>query len=125
MKTNDGKRLVRKPEKHIRHLVLNARDLPSHLAFDLALETGSSVGNATSLALLHHSLAFTSIRRAGQRTSAEPPECREVTAMVNLSPLHPAKKKKKKKKKRKKKEEKSKDIPVVNEGSDSTPYCFG
>ena len=25
-------------EKHIRHLVLNARDLPSHLAFDLALE---------------------------------------------------------------------------------------
>ena len=65
----DGERLVRKPEKHIRHLVLNARDLPRHLAFDLALETGSSVGNATSLALLRHSLAFTSIRRAGQRTS--------------------------------------------------------
>ena len=51
------------------HLVLNARDLPRHLAFDLALETGSSVGNATSLALLRHFLAFTSIRRAGQRTS--------------------------------------------------------
>ena len=69
MKTNDDERLVRKPEKHIRHLVLNARDLPRHLAFDLALETGSSVGNATSLALLRHFLAFTSIRRAGQRTS--------------------------------------------------------
>ena len=69
MKTNDGERLVRKPEKHIRHLVLNARDLPRHLAFDLALETGSSVDNATSLALLRHSLAFTSIRRTGQRTS--------------------------------------------------------
>ena len=69
MKTNDGERLVRKPEKHIRHLVLNARDLPHHLAFDLALETGSSVGNATSLTLLRHSLAFTSIRRAGQRAS--------------------------------------------------------
>ena len=69
MKTNDGEQLVRKPEKHIRHLVLNARDLPRHLAFDLALETGSSVGNATSLALLRHSLAFTSIRPAGQRTS--------------------------------------------------------
>ena len=55
--------------KHIRRLVLNARDLPRHLAFDLALETGSSVGNATSLALLRHYLAFTSIRRAGQRTS--------------------------------------------------------
>ena len=25
-------------EKHIRHLVLNARDLPGHLAFDLAFE---------------------------------------------------------------------------------------
>ena len=25
-------------EKHIRHLVLNARDLPRHLAFDLAFE---------------------------------------------------------------------------------------
>ena len=72
MKTNDGERLVRKPEKHIRHLVLTARDLPSHHAFDLALETGSSVGNATSLALLRHSLAFTSIRRAGQRTSGLP-----------------------------------------------------
>ena len=54
----------------IRHLVLNARGLPHHLAFDLALETGSSVGNATSLTLLRHSLAFTSIRRAGQHTSA-------------------------------------------------------
>ena len=69
MRTNDGERLVRKPEKYIRHLVLNARDLPRHLAFDLALETGSSVGNAISLALLRHFLAFTSIRRAGQRTS--------------------------------------------------------
>ena len=69
MKTNDGERLVRKPEKHIRHLVLNARDLPRHLVFDLTLATGSSVGNATSLALLRHSLAFTSIRRAGQRAS--------------------------------------------------------
>ena len=69
MKTNDGERLVRKPEKHIRHLVLNARDLPRHLEFDLALETGSNVGNATSLALLRHCLAFTSIRGAGQRTS--------------------------------------------------------
>ena len=25
-------------ERHIRHLVLNARDLPRHLAFDLAFE---------------------------------------------------------------------------------------
>ena len=57
-------------EKHIRHLVLNAKDLPRHLAVDRALKTGSSVGNATSLALLRHSLAFTSIRRAGQRISA-------------------------------------------------------
>ena len=65
MKTNDGERLVRKPEKHIRHLVLNARDLPRHLAFDLALESRSSVGNATSLAFLRHILAFTSIRRLG------------------------------------------------------------
>ena len=69
MKTNDRERLVWKPEKHIRHLVLNARDLPRHLTFDLAFVTGSSVGNATWLALLRHSLAFTSIRRAGQRTS--------------------------------------------------------
>ena len=35
----------------------------------LAFLAGSSVGNATSLALLRHSLAFTRIRRAGQRTS--------------------------------------------------------
>ena len=56
MKTNDGERLVQKPEKHIRHLVLNVRDLPRHLAFDLTFATGSSVGNATSLALLRHSL---------------------------------------------------------------------
>ena len=70
MKISDGERLVRKPEKHIRHLVLNARDLPSYLAFDLALETGSSVSNATSLALLRHFLAFTSIRPAGQRASS-------------------------------------------------------
>ena len=33
MKTNDSERLVRKPEKHIRHLVLSARDLPRHFAF--------------------------------------------------------------------------------------------
>ena len=26
-------------EKHIRHLVLNTRDLPRHLAFDLAFES--------------------------------------------------------------------------------------
>ena len=38
MKTNDGERLVRKPEKHIRHLVLNVRNLSHHLAFDLAFE---------------------------------------------------------------------------------------
>ena len=38
MKINDGERLVRKPEKHIRYLVLNVRDLPRHLAFDLAFE---------------------------------------------------------------------------------------
>ena len=69
MKTNDGERLVRKPEKHIRHLVLNARDLSRHLAFDLTFTTESSVGNATSLALLRHSLAFTSNRQAGQRGS--------------------------------------------------------
>ena len=47
MKANDGERLVRKPEKHIRHLVLNARDLPALLAFDLTFVTGSSVRNAT------------------------------------------------------------------------------
>ena len=63
---NDRERLVR---KHIRHLVLNARDLPAALAFDLALVTGSSVGNVTSLALLRHFLAFISIRWSGQRTS--------------------------------------------------------
>ena len=65
MKTNDRERLVRKTEKHIRHLVLNVRDLPAHLAFDLAFVTGSSVGNATWLALLRHCLAFTNLRRAG------------------------------------------------------------
>ena len=70
MKTNCGELLVRKPEKHIRHLVLNAWDLPRHLAFDLTLETGSSVGNATSLTLLRHFLAFTTIQRGGQRTSS-------------------------------------------------------
>ena len=69
MKTNDCERLVRKPEKHVRHLVLNARDLPRHLAFNLAFVTGSRVGNATWLILLRHFLAFTSIRRARQRTS--------------------------------------------------------
>ena len=58
-------------EKHISQLALNARDLPCHLAFDLALETGSRVGNATWLALLRHCLAFTRIRRAGQRTYAD------------------------------------------------------
>ena len=72
MKTNDCERLVRKLEKHICHLVLNARDLPAFLAFDLTFVTGSSVGNATWLLLLRHSLAFTSIRRAGQRTSGLP-----------------------------------------------------
>ena len=35
----------------------------------LAFLAGSSVRNATSLALLRHSLAYTRIRRAGQRTS--------------------------------------------------------
>ena len=60
---------VRKSEKHIRHLVLNARDLPASLAFDLTFVTGSRVGNATWIALLRHCLAFTSIRRAGRRTS--------------------------------------------------------
>ena len=69
MKTNDGERLVRKPEKHIHRLVLNARDLPRHLAFDLTFATGSSVGNATWLLLLRHSFAFTSIRWAVQRAS--------------------------------------------------------
>ena len=47
MKTNDRERLVRKTEKHIRHLVLNARDLPASLTFDLAFDTGSSVGKTT------------------------------------------------------------------------------
>ena len=35
MKTNEGERLVRKTHPHF---VLNARDLPRHLAFDLAFE---------------------------------------------------------------------------------------
>ena len=35
-------------EKHIRHLVLNVRDLPRHLAIETSFRTGSSVGNATS-----------------------------------------------------------------------------
>ena len=39
--------LYERRKKHIRHLLLNARDLPAHLAFDLAFVTGSSVGNAT------------------------------------------------------------------------------
>ena len=69
MKTNDHERLVRKTEKHIRHLVLNARDLFPSLAFLPHIRAGSSVGNATWPALLRHSLAFTRIRRAGQRTS--------------------------------------------------------
>ena len=34
-------------KQHIRHLVLNARDLPASLAFDLTFVTGISVGNAT------------------------------------------------------------------------------
>ena len=34
-------------KKHIRHLVLNARDLPASLAFDVTFVTGTSVGNAT------------------------------------------------------------------------------
>ena len=75
MKTNDRERLVRKPEKHSCHLVLNVRDLPASLAFNLAFITGSSVGNATWLALLRHFLAFTSIRRAGQRTSGSLSTC--------------------------------------------------
>ena len=72
MRTNDRERVVRKREKHFRHLVLNARYLSTSLAFFLAfisIPLRSSVGNATSLALLRHSLAFTHIRRAGQRTS--------------------------------------------------------
>ena len=56
-------------EKHIRHLVLNARDLPRHLAFDLAFEPEVVQATPLQLALLRHSLAFTSIRRAGQRAS--------------------------------------------------------
>ena len=71
MKTNDRERLVRKTQKHIRHLVLNAKDQPAPLTFDLAFVTGSSVGNATWLALLRHFLAFTSIHRAGQLTPAD------------------------------------------------------
>ena len=47
MKTNDRERVVRKTEKHIRHLVLDARDLPAPLAFDLAFVTVSRVGKAT------------------------------------------------------------------------------
>ena len=69
MKTNDGERLVRKPEKHIRHLVLNVSDLPRHLAFDLAFEPEVVWATPLQLELLRHSLAFTSIRRAGQRAS--------------------------------------------------------
>ena len=41
---------------------------PSFLAFT-RFRAGSSVGNATWLVLLRHSLAFTRILRAGQRTS--------------------------------------------------------
>ena len=59
-----------KAGKHTRHLVLNARDLPGYLAFDLAFVTGSSVGNPTWLALLRHFLAFTSIRRLGNGPQA-------------------------------------------------------
>ena len=69
MKTNDGERLVRKPEKHIRHLVLNVRDLPRHLAFDLAFEPEVVWATPLQLELLRHCLAFASIRRAGQRAS--------------------------------------------------------
>ena len=39
--------LYESQKKHIRHLVLSVRDLPRHLAFDLAFIIGSSVGNAT------------------------------------------------------------------------------
>ena len=45
----------------------------------LAFLTESSVGNATSLALLRDSLAFTCIRQAGQRTS----EVARTFAMVD------------------------------------------
>ena len=88
MKTNDCERLVRKTKNkkqkqkqknqqqktttkktHIHHLVLNARDLFPSLAFLPRIRAGSSVGNATWLALLRHFLPFTRIRRAGQRTS--------------------------------------------------------
>ena len=57
-------------KKNSRHLVLNARDLPRHLAFDLAFEPEVVWATLLQLALLRHSLAFTSIRRAGQRASA-------------------------------------------------------
>ena len=43
MKTNDGERLVQKTEKHIHQLVLNARDLPASLAFDLTFVTGGLI----------------------------------------------------------------------------------
>ena len=69
MKLNDRERLVRKTEKHIRHLVLNARDLSPSLAFFPRIRSGSNAGNSTWLALLRQSLAFTRIRRAGQSTS--------------------------------------------------------
>ena len=69
MKANDRERLFQKTEKQIRHLVWNARDLSPSLAFLPRIRAGSSIGNATWLALLRHSLAFTRIPRTGQRTS--------------------------------------------------------
>ena len=75
-----------KDGKNIRHLVLNARDLPDFLAFDLTYVTGSSVGNATWLDLLRHSLAFTSIHRAWQRTSAYRAPASHLTAEASALP---------------------------------------
>ena len=66
-------------EKHIRHLVLNARDLPRHLAFDIAFEPEVVYATPLQLALLRHCLAFTSIRRAGQRASGQASFTRHCT----------------------------------------------
>ena len=66
MKTNEGERLVQKTHPPSCFECKGPSQPP---CIRPSFRTGSSVGNATSLALLRHSLAFTSIRRAGQRAS--------------------------------------------------------
>ena len=78
MKTNEGERLVRKTHPPS-CFECNGPSPPPCIRPSFG--TGSSVGNATSTCVITSLLAFTSIRRAGQRASGN-------TLLACAAPVH-------------------------------------